>query len=103
MPAATRLRDGVDGVVLHVDHFGNLITNIDDQVLRTLGNGVTIHVAGATIDGMAGTYADVAHGALCAIVGSTGRLEISVNGGSAAAVLSAARGTSAHVRLRSGA
>ncbi len=103
LPPATKSPDGIDGVVLRVDHFGNLITNIDDDGLLALGSGVTIEVAGATIDGLAGTYADVAQGALCALVGSTGRLEISVNGGSAAAVLNAARGSSARVRLRSGA
>jgi S-adenosyl-L-methionine hydrolase (adenosine-forming) len=102
-PAATRLGKGIDGVVIRVDHFGNLITNIDDEELAALGNAVSIDIAGATIDGVAGNYADVAHGALCAVIGSTGRLEISVNGGSAAAVLNASRGTSAHVRLRSGA
>jgi S-adenosylmethionine hydrolase len=70
--------------VIRVDHFGNLITNIDDEELAALGTAVSIDIAGATIDGMAGNYADVAHGALCAVIGSTGRLEISVNGGSAA-------------------
>ena len=103
VPSATRSRAGIDGVVVRVDHFGNLITNIDEDGLATLGSGVTIHVAGATLDGIAGTFADVGRGALCAIVGSTGRLEIAVNGGNAAAVLNAARGTSAQVRLRSGA
>ena len=103
VPRATRSGEGIDGMVLRVDHFGNLITNIDDDGLAALGSDVSVHIAGATIDGMAGTYADVAHGDLCAIVGSTGRLEISVNGGSAAAVLNAARGTFAHVRRRLGA
>ena len=103
VPAATRSRDGVEGVVLRVDHFGNLVTNLGDEDLPALRSGVTVHVAGATIHGIAGTYAEVAPGALCAMVGSTGRLEISVNGGSAALMLKAGRGTSAHVRLRSGA
>jgi len=103
VPAATKTRDRIDGVVLRVDHFGNLVTNIADEVLPASRNGLIVDVAGATISGISGTYAEVAPGALCAIVGSTGRLEISVNGGSAAAVLKAAHGTSAHVRLRAGA
>ncbi len=37
------------------------------------------------------------------MVGSTGRLEIAVNGGSAAAALGARRGTVVQVRRRSGA
>lgn len=103
VPAATTSRDSIDGVVLRVDHFGNLVTNIADDALPASRDGLSVDVAGATIVGIAGTYAEVERGALCAIVGSTGRLEISVNGGNAADTLKAARGTSAHVRLRSGA
>jgi len=103
VPAATTTEHGADGVVLRIDHFGNLVTNIAEDALPAGRSGLVVDVAGATINGISGTYAEVAPGALCAIVGSTGRLEISVNGGSAAAVLKAARGTSARVRLRAGA
>jgi len=103
VPVAATTRDGIDGVVLRVDHFGNLVTNVSDDALPALRSSITVHVAGATIEGVSGTYAEVPPGSLCAIVGSTGRLEISCNNGNAATVLKAARGTSVHVRLRSGA
>jgi S-adenosyl-L-methionine hydrolase (adenosine-forming) len=93
----------IDGAVLRVDYFGNLVTNISDAALRSLDGGVSIDVAGATIDGMSATYAEAAPGALCAVIGSTDRLEISVSGGSAAAVLGASRGTAVQVRARQGA
>jgi S-adenosylmethionine hydrolase len=88
---------------LRVDHFGNLVTNIDQHALAEFGNDVVIRVGAATIPRIARTYTEAAEGALCALVGSTDRLEISINGGSAAATLGAQRGTAVHVRPRSGA
>ena len=102
-PAARSSREGIDGAVLRIDRFGNLVTNIDQQALKGLGDNVLVRIAGATIAGISRTYADAAHGALCALVGSTERLEISVNGGSAAAVLGAARGAAVQIRPRSAA
>jgi len=93
----------IDGAVLRVDHFGNLVTNISETALRALGDDVSIHVADATIDGLSSTYADAASGSLCGLIGSTDRLEISVSGGRAAAVLGASRGTAVQVRARQGA
>lgn len=103
VPRPTASPDGVDGVVLRVDHFGNLLTNIDRRALDAVGGDLTVHVSGAAITGVSATYAEMAHGALCALVGSTDRLEVSVNGGSAATVLGAGRGTVVQVRARSGA
>jgi S-adenosyl-L-methionine hydrolase (adenosine-forming) len=94
---------GAEGVVLHVDRFGNLITNIPERALARFGPRVSIHVAGAAIDHVSLTYADAAAGALCAVIGSTMRLEIAVNGGNAAARLAAERGTPVHVLARSAA
>lgn len=90
--------------VLHVDRFGNLITNLQrrdvEAILATVEhdrNGVVAVVAGHVLP-LAVTYADVAEGEVCALMGSSGRLEIAVNRGSAAAALGAAAGTP--VRLR---
>jgi S-adenosylmethionine hydrolase len=102
VPRPIASADGVDGVVLRVDHFGNLVTNIDTRTLSLVESG-TIHVGGSAISGVSDTYAATAPGTLCAMVGSTGRLEIAVNGGNAAAALGARRGTVVQVRRRSGA
>ncbi|HEY8535656.1 MAG TPA: SAM-dependent chlorinase/fluorinase [Vicinamibacterales bacterium] len=83
------------GVVQRVDRFGNLVTNIHRAALDGLGVRVpgggpaagrtaALSIGGRRIDGISGTYADVAPGALCALVGSSGWLEIAVNGGNAA-------------------
>jgi S-adenosyl-L-methionine hydrolase (adenosine-forming) len=99
LPRATD--DGVDGEVLRVDRFGNLITNIDAATLVKIAATVKVRVGRQVIPGIVSTYADAASGELCALVGSSDRLEIAVNGGSAAAMLGLGRG--AVVQLRRGA
>ena len=85
-PEATRAEDGsTHGVVITVDRFGNMVTNL---VTR---RAVTIEVAGRSIP-LAGTYSDVGEGELVAVIGSSGLVEIAVRDGSAAKMLSASRG-----------
>jgi S-adenosylmethionine hydrolase len=93
-PEATRAADGSTiGVVIAIDRFGNVVTNL---VTRRAG---TIEIAGHTI-GLGRTYADVASGQLVALVGSSGLVEIAVRDGSAALVLGVGRGE--QVVLRAG-
>jgi S-adenosylmethionine hydrolase len=92
VPAPRVSPEGLDGEVLHADHFGNLITNIPASKIRKPA-GSSIEVAGRTIRGVVRTYADAAEGGLCALVGSTRLLEVAVRGGSAARLLGAGRGT----------
>ena len=67
------------GQVLHVDRFGNLITNIKSSDLP--GKDVTIEVAGYCIQGISDYYAQ--NKGVMAIVGSSGYLELSLRDGSA--------------------
>ena len=67
------------GQVLHVDRFGNLITNIKNSDLP--GKDVTIEVAGYCIQGISDYYAQ--NKGVMAIVGSSGYLELSLRDGSA--------------------
>jgi S-adenosylmethionine hydrolase len=73
--------------VVHVDHFGNLITNVAAATLT----GVAGVEVGGTAIALGGTYCDVAPGELLALIGSAGLLEIACNQGSAAARLRAGR------------
>jgi len=79
----------IEGAVIHVDRFGNLVTSLFADALRP---GSVVRVAGRTIP-VVGTYGDLPRGGLGALAGSSGRLEIAVCEGSAAAVLRARRGT----------
>jgi hypothetical protein len=94
--AATRkLGGGVQGQVIHVDRFGNLITSIDSETVEGLsrGNGVlTVRIASHRIP-VVRAYGDLAAGGAGAVVGSHGRLEVAVREGSATVRLRARRGT----------
>ena len=93
-----------EGAVLHVDRFGNLITSftqedLDGALAAASGDPTDLVVV---VEGMVlplvRTYSDVTEGEACAVAGSTGRLEVSVNRGSAARQLGAARGAPVRVR-----
>ena len=71
------------GAVIHVDHFGTLVTNIR----RTHLEGKTIaeiRVGPIVLDTICSTFSDVPAGSPAALFGSSGRLEIAVNCGHAA-------------------
>jgi len=80
--------------VISIDHFGNLVTNL---ITRRAG---VIEIGGTSI-AIAHTYGDVASGALIALIGSSGLVEIAVRDGSAADRLGVVRG--ARVILRANA
>jgi S-adenosylmethionine hydrolase len=93
--------DRIDGQVLRVDHFGNLITNVDRRSFDKVADGpLDIRVGSHVVSRVVSTYADVASGEVCALFGSTDHLEIAANGASAAARLDLARGAPVHVARR---
>lgn len=100
VPVAITTDDGLDGVILRVDRFGNLVTNITRTQLESSGQPLEVWLGSLRIDGVARTFADVAPGHPCAIVGSTDRLELCVNGGHAADHFGVGRGAEVRVRRR---
>jgi len=90
----------INGCVLYVDPFGNLITNISGTVLaRCDAARLEVRMLGAVIHGLSRAYSDVPAGALLAYIGSAGLLEVAVNRQSAAARLAARAGTPVSVSL----
>lgn len=100
-PRATRGASGVEGVVVRVDRFGNLMTNIERSLFEPGGAEWQVWVDGCLVDLVVSAYAEAPPGALCALIGSADRLEVAVNGGSAARRLGV--GPGAAVCVRSGA
>ena len=95
----------VQAEVLHVDRFGNLITNLIGERLTVWVGHERDHLTfdvgdspGSRITGLSQTFADAIEGELVAYIGSGGRLEIAVRNGSAAAELKAGRHTQVTVR-----
>jgi S-adenosylmethionine hydrolase len=89
----------LQGEVVYIDAFGNLLSNIPGQAFRKLA-GPTVEVwAGDTrVPRIVRTYGDGEHGALVALVSSLDTLEIAVCRGSAAQCLGATVGISVTVR-----
>ena len=77
---------GIDGEVIHIDRFGNAVTNL----LAPYGG--QLEVAGRILD-LVRTYADAAPGGYVAVTGSSGLVEIARRDGDAASGLGLVRGT----------
>jgi S-adenosylmethionine hydrolase len=82
------------GVVLLVDRFGNLVTNIDRRSFEAFARDhvVALTAGGHPIAGVVATYADIRAGEVCGLFGSTDHLELAANGGSAESALALSRG-----------
>lgn len=73
-------------MIVHVDTFGTLITNIP---CARLCDGCSLWVGGARISHVARTFADIPNGELALVCGSAGTVEVAMNMGSAADLLGA--------------
>jgi S-adenosylmethionine hydrolase len=92
---------GYVGEVIFRDAFGNLITNLPSERLAgTPAEGWTLEVANSRIHGLSPTYGVRPPGALVALVGSTGLVEIAVVNGDASKQLNAGPGTTVWFRRR---
>jgi S-adenosyl-L-methionine hydrolase (adenosine-forming) len=96
LPSPTVAADHVDGTVLHVDAYGTLVTSIPAHVLP---DRYRVRLARREVV-PAANYQAVAPGALLALVGSTGLLEVAARDASAAAVLLVGRGAPVRVERR---
>jgi S-adenosyl-L-methionine hydrolase (adenosine-forming) len=87
IPKPEQTANGWRGEVIHIDHFGNLASNIR---IETLGaalkemDKISVRLGGVEIRGLVNTFGERAVGELIALLGSTGNLIVSVVNGSAA-------------------
>ena len=85
------------GVVLKVDRFGNIITNITPQdapmLFQAGANGFKIVVGSREITEIRNSYAEGAPGEVIGILGSMGFLEIAANRAAAAQLTGAGKGS----------
>jgi S-adenosylmethionine hydrolase len=100
IPDGETLQDDCQGVVLYIDSFGNLLTSLVGIGLAK-GHWEMI-CGGRSFDLQVGrTFCDVERGNLVLYMGSSGRVEVAVREGSAAALTQAQPGTQLHLRRRS--
>ncbi len=91
--------DKLTGKIVKIDIFGNAITNISESLLTSMKavsteeiSSYEIRVGNVRLKGLNRAYAESKTGAPLAIIGSSGVLEIAVNGGSAEAIFGLKRG-----------
>ncbi len=80
-PELKKIDEGVyEGEIIHVDRFGNLITNVPSSLINTdiLGNRkvLKVEVAGRVIDKLKNTYSEGNVGETILVIGSSDFLEI---------------------------
>jgi S-adenosyl-L-methionine hydrolase (adenosine-forming) len=92
----------IKGVILRVDGFGNLLTNLTAQEIPALAAAdgrFTVRAGNAQISKVVPTFAQGAANEPIAVIGSSGYLEISINKGNAARTLGIGRGAEVTVEL----
>jgi S-adenosylmethionine hydrolase len=98
IPVPEIAADAISGVVLRVDRFGNLVTNIDRKSMERLGQSVAIEAEGQSVSRLVATYAELPPEGVGALFGSTDHLEIAAPSASAAERLQLSQGASVIVR-----
>ena len=90
LPRPQRDQMGLRGEVIHIDHFGNIASNIMFDDLREnfrVPAAVEVVLGSTRIQGLVDTFGDRPRGAVIALLGSTGNLLVSVVDGNAAETL----------------
>ena len=84
-PEPQRAANSIKGEIVYIDRFGNAITNISNATLAPLAeSSCEIFVRGKPLCALQPFYQAVPQGNPVAVPGSSGFLELAVNGGSAA-------------------
>jgi S-adenosylmethionine hydrolase len=102
MPKPKVAGNTIKGIVLRVDQFGNLVTNLTAQDVPALASAdakFTIRAGNGVVTRVVPTFGAGGTGEAVGIIGSSGYLEIAVNKGSAARALSAGRGAEVTLEL----
>lgn len=90
----------IRGCVAYVDHFGNLVTNIEVAAIpEARREGCVVRVVGRDVGPIRATYGSVPPGEPVAVIGSWDRVEIAVAAGNAARQLGIGVGAVVTVEL----
>ncbi|MGH7898780.1 MAG: SAM hydroxide adenosyltransferase, partial [Candidatus Binatia bacterium] len=101
VPAVRRVEGAVEGRVIHVDRFGNLISNVRrDDLVDFRAEDLSVSIGGVQISGLSPHYAAVGEGKPLALWNSWGRLEVAVRNSSAARQLRVRADDRVQVRFR---
>ncbi|MDP2681964.1 MAG: SAM-dependent chlorinase/fluorinase [Deltaproteobacteria bacterium] len=92
----------ITGRIIHIDRFGNLITNIDEGLLKKIfkNKSFEIRVGSCIIKKLVPSYVYAKQGEPVGLIGSSNLLEIAKRDGDASRELGAEKGDEVEVRLR---
>lgn len=82
-PMPVRTSDGWLGEIISIDHFGNLITNLQEHHIKSKERA-TLILGDFTINGISETFGSNTLGDLMAMIDSSGQLSVAVARGNAA-------------------
>ena len=102
LPCATAFRAGdeIVGRVVHIDRFGNIVTNIGEEMLAAMDRTrIVVRIGGRAVRGMRHSYSDVARGELIVLISSSWHVEVAMREGSAAQALGVRIGDEVSVAL----
>lgn len=87
-------KDGIQGWVIHIDRYGNLISNITSELIdNSIGESkFRIYTGNTILDEIVPTFNTVADGEPAAYIGSSDTLEIAINKGNAQEMLGVQKG-----------
>lgn len=88
IPRPQKTEQGYLGQIIHIDHFGNIATNLSREHLMGVDK-LKVKLRDQTVEGLYETFGQLPPGSLMVLYGSTGRLIVSEVNGSAARALGA--------------
>ncbi len=95
--------DSIRGVVIYIDGYENVVTNIRSKDFSEVGKGrkFTLHFRGEELHQIHSAYSDVPEGEIIAVFGATSFLEIAINKGNAAGLLGLEINESVRIEFKS--
>jgi S-adenosyl-L-methionine hydrolase (adenosine-forming) len=85
---AYRSGDEIAGRVVYIDRFGNVVTNIGEEMLEGMDRArLVVSIGTKQVRGVKTTYADAARGELIALISSSWQVEVAMREGNAAQTL----------------
>ncbi|MDG5766935.1 SAM-dependent chlorinase/fluorinase [Balneolales bacterium ANBcel1] len=96
--------EGIQGWIMHIDRYGNLVSNIPEPMLREYehGHAFKIYVGNTILKRVSKTFSEVPDGEPLALVGSSGMLEIAINKGNAEQMLGIEKGAPVSLVVQKG-
>jgi hypothetical protein len=106
IPQSVLTAEGIQGEIIHIDRFGNLITNITGDQIRAFlhekdmgADGCLLQIQDLRIQGLRSYYAETGIGEPAFLINSFDRLEIYSNSGRASELLKAGMGERVMLRI----